>query len=165
MIPKVALHSRGQDLLPEVADFQACGDGFAEEFVVCFYLFVRGFHKDFAVFVAEAHQGLRPSGYPAEPAGGICDGRRRYGQICLQRGWGEALCLADNGRKRHHGHGICSELPDRKRFGHDDTHGCWLLHPLDDVFPRRRGTVVGARVVPAGPPGQQPRAELYTLLI
>ena len=25
MIPKVALHSRGQDLLPEVADFQACG--------------------------------------------------------------------------------------------------------------------------------------------
>ena len=63
MIPKVALHSRGQDLLPEVADFQACGDGLAKEFVVCFDLFVRGFHKDFSVFVAQAHQGLRPSGY------------------------------------------------------------------------------------------------------
>ena len=63
MIPKVALHSRGQDLFPEVTDFQACGDGLAKEFVVCFDLFVRGFHKNFSMFVAEAHQGLRPSGY------------------------------------------------------------------------------------------------------
>ena len=67
MIPKVALHSRGQDLFPEVADFQACGDGLAKEFVVCFDLFVRGFHKDFSVFVAQAHQGLRPSGYAKAP--------------------------------------------------------------------------------------------------
>ena len=62
MIPKVALHSRDKDLLPEVADFQACGDGLAQEFVVCFYFFVRGFYKDFSMFVTEAHQGLRPSG-------------------------------------------------------------------------------------------------------
>ncbi len=63
MMSKVALHSRHQDLLPEVADFQACGDGLAKEFVVCFYFFVRGFYKDFSMFVAEAHQRLRPSGY------------------------------------------------------------------------------------------------------
>ena len=56
MIIKVALHSRCQDLFPEVADFQACGDGLAKEFVVSFDLFVRGFYKDFPMFVAEAHQ-------------------------------------------------------------------------------------------------------------
>ena len=63
MIIKVALHSRCQDLLLEVADFQACGDSLAKEFVVSFDLFVRGFYKNFSMFVAEAHQGLRPSGY------------------------------------------------------------------------------------------------------
>ena len=61
MIPKVALHSRRQDLLQEVADFQACRDSLTQEFVVCFYLFVRGFYKDFFMFITEAHKGLRPS--------------------------------------------------------------------------------------------------------
>ena len=56
MIPKVALHSRGQDLFPEVADFQARGDGLAQEFVVYFDLFVGSFYKDFSMSVPEAHQ-------------------------------------------------------------------------------------------------------------
>lgn len=63
MPSKVALHSRSQDLLPEVADFQTCGDSLTKEFVVRFDLFVRGFYKDFSMFVAEAHEGLRPAGY------------------------------------------------------------------------------------------------------
>ena len=42
MIPKVALHSRGQDLFPEVADFQACGDDLAQKFVVEALTFLLG---------------------------------------------------------------------------------------------------------------------------
>ena len=63
MIQKVALHLRYQDSLSEFLDFQACRNGFAKEVMVRFYLFVWRFHKDFTMFVPEAHQGLGPSGY------------------------------------------------------------------------------------------------------
>lgn len=63
MTQKVALHLRCQDSLSEILDFQACRYEFAKELIVRFYLFVWSFHKDFTMFVPEAHQGLGPSGY------------------------------------------------------------------------------------------------------